>query len=415
VSISEHDKTVLKRLAAQKAAIAALPIQKQRADMWRRLNGLKKVRPLVYVKTSEVPWHETGITDKLETTDPFCRTLELDLRKLLYQWEHMQGDMVVENKMACQMVITETGCGLDEISQKTYSAPSSVASRHFEPQIKTEKDIEKIKPPVVTYDAKATERKIEIMNEIFGGIMPVEIFGAKMFWFVPWDYLVTIWGAQEVLLDLAMRPEMVKAAMDMLVDAQLNRLEQWEKLNALALNNDGTVFGSGGYALTNDLPQNDFDPFRVRPIDTWGSCAAQIFSEVSPQMHKEFALDFEMRWLRRFGLTAYGCCEPLHNKIDILRQIPNLRRISVSPWANVTDAAERIGSDYVFSYKPSPAIFACEDWEPEKVSADLAEVFEKTRNCRIEVIMKDISTVRNDPVRLWDWTRIASEVAKEFA
>ena len=29
--------------------------------------------------------------------------------------------------------------------------------------------------------------------------------------------------------------------------------------------------------------------------------------------------------------------------------------------------------------------------------------------------MKDISTVRYQPQRLWEWARIASEVANEFA
>jgi hypothetical protein len=27
-------------------------------------------------------------------------------------------------------------------------------------------------------------------------------------------------------------------------------------------------------------------------------------------MHEEFALQYEKRWLERFGLTYYGCCEP---------------------------------------------------------------------------------------------------------
>ena len=47
--------------------------------------------------------------------------------------------------------------------------------------------------------------------------------------------------------------------------------------------------------------------------------------------------------------------EDLTNKIDMLRTIPNLRRIAVSPFANVRRCAEQIGTDYVMSYRPSPA------------------------------------------------------------
>jgi len=31
----------------------------------------------------------------------------------------------------------------------------------------------------------------------------------------------------------------------------------------------------------------------------------------------------------------------------------------------------------------------------------------------VEMIMKDTHTVRNDPRRMWDWVRIAKEVAEE--
>ncbi|GAI58840.1 unnamed protein product [marine sediment metagenome] len=50
----------------------------------------------------------------------------------------------------------------------------------------------------------------------------------------------------------------------------------------------------------------------------------------------------------KFGLVAYGCCEDLTYKVDMLRQIPNLRRIAVPPFADAAKCAEQIGRDYVF-------------------------------------------------------------------
>ena len=47
-------------------------------------------------------------------------------------------------------------------------------------------------------------------------------------------------------------------------------------------------------------------------------------------MHDEFCVQYEMKWMERFGLVAYGCCEPLHNKIGMLRKIKRLRKISMS-------------------------------------------------------------------------------------
>jgi len=187
-------------------------------------------------------------------------------------------------------------------------------------------------------------------------------------------------------------------------------LDQFDKMNLLSLDNDNTRVGSGGYGYTSQLPGNDFDPEHVRPHNMWGCSNAQIFSEVSPRMHWEFAVEHDMRWLKRFGMTYYGCCEPLDKKMSILRKIPNLRKISVSPWCNLDKIINEIGADYVISRKPSPAIFAGMNWDPQRARSEIREVIEKANGqCHIEFIMKDISTVQYKPKQLWEWARIAME------
>ena len=86
-----------------------------------------------------------------------------------------------------------------------------------------------------------------------------------------------------------------------------------------------------GEADIFELPQADFDGTHVRPVDQWGHATTQIFSEVSPAMHEEFAIRYESRWLANFGHNYDGCCEPLHKRIKIIKRLPNLRRVSVSP------------------------------------------------------------------------------------
>jgi len=198
------------------------------------------------------------------------------------------------------------------------------------------------------------------------------------------------------------------------VAAWLHRLEQYEELGILTLNNGPHRIGSGGFGFTNELPQADFDGKDVRAIDMWGYSTAQIFAGVSSQMHEEFALQYERRWLERFGLTYYGCCEPLHKKIHILESIPNLRKISISPWADSEEAAASIGDKYVLSLKPSPAGLAAENWNLEAARAELYKQLERTKGCVLEVTMKDVSTSRNDPRRLWKWGDMATEVTEKF-
>jgi len=416
MAVSHDDKTILRDLGKQIAEIAALPVHKEKADLWRRLNGLEKVRPLVLI--NETPWPEMDVDGELALgcSDSWCRQVERGLRRTLYQWRHMPADMVVEPRLWCPLVIHDTGFGLEEEADvASVECAGAITSRHFRPQITKPEDIEKIKMPEVTHDAEASERRYQQMCEIFDGIIPVKQRGIAGCWFTPWDELVVWWGVQEALTDLALRPEMVHAAMRRLVDAHLQRLNQWEEQNLLALNNGNVGAGSGGFGYTDELPQPDFDPKHVRPIDLWGSATPQIFSEVSPEMHWEFALKHEMRWLERFGLTYYGCCEPLHLKMGILRKIPNLRKVSMSPMADKAKGAEEIGADYVFSLKPNPAVLAWDKWNPDEARKNLREDLDKARGCVVEVIMKDISTVRHEPQRLWEWCEIAMQEAENFA
>jgi hypothetical protein len=303
----------------------------------------------------------------------------------------------------------------EEVDIVRTDAASDVVSRHYHLQIQCEKDLEKIKTPVLTHDQAATDQRVERTRELVGESLRVELRNQSVAWFAPWDELIRWWGVEEAMTDMADRPELVRAAMDRLVGAYLARLDQLQELNLLTLNNNNQRIGSGGLGYCDDLPGPDFDRQRVRTHNLWGNATAQIFSEISPAMHEEFALQFERRWLRRFGLTYYGCCEPLHLKLDILKSVPNLRKVSMSPKADLDKAVAQIGRRYVLSHKPNPAVFAGDAWHPEEARRQLRAALDKMRGCCVEVIMKDISTVRYEPRRLCEWAKIAGEMTAEYA
>ena len=413
--ITTHDRDVLHRLAAQVAEIIALPCQRETAAAWTRLNRRQPGRPLVWI--NELPWHEMNVNDELTPVcrDPEWRAVESAMRRTLYEWEHLRADMVIGPAFLVPMAIHDTGFGIGEVTRtEATDAASDVVSREFTPQIQNEQDLEKIKTPVVTHDAAATAARLQQFTELFGDLLDVRPYGVGFSWFAPWDELIRWWGVQEAMMDLVLRPELVHAAMDRLVTAYLARLDQWEKLNLLSLNNGNFRIGSGGLGYTDELPAPGFDPDRVRPLDQWGNATAQIFSEVSPDMHEEFALQYERRWLQRFGQTYYGCCEPLWLKLDILKSVPNLRKVSMSPWNKLDRAAERIGRNYVFSLKPNPAVLATDQWNLAQARRELEKALAASRGCVVEIILKDVSTVRYEPQRVWEWAAMAKEVAAAY-
>ena len=413
-AVPNEDKRILRELGKRIAEIAALPVQQERRLLWARLNQLQSVRPMVWL--FEVPWNEMEVDDGLnvQCTSPWCKGIELDFRRKLYQWDHMQGDMVVEPAFLVPPALRDTGFGIDEKADIARTDPtSSVVSRHYHIQISDERDIGKIQIPQISLDEEAWDRNLRLYTDIFDGVLPVRKVGVRGTSIAPWDLLVRLTGVEELLEDMCTRPDYVHKLIDRLTRAYTHRLDRYQQLNVLALNND--TRSGGGFQYTDELPPPDYDPNRIRPRDMWGRTMSQIFSAVSPAMHEEFALQYECQWLNRFGLTYYGCCEPLDKKVGILRKnVPNLRKISMSPWIDLDVAADAIGTDFVFSWKPNPEVLAHDDWDPDFVRRDMHSTLARLKGMHVEIIMKDISTVRHDPHRLWDWARIASEVAQEW-
>ena len=118
--------------------------------------------------------------------------------------------------------------------------------------------------------------------------------------------------------------------------------------------------------------------------------------------------------MEKCGLSYYGCCEPLDRFIPYLKKISNMRKIGVTPWANVLSCAEQIGGDYVLARKPNPANAA--RFDRETVAKEITETIEAAipNKCPYEFVLKDISTVNNTPQNLIAWTKTVIEVIDKY-
>jgi len=411
MSTSTKDQNILRELARRVAEIAALPIQQETIALWKALNSLKPVRAMVMI--DQIPWHEMDVDGELtlQTEDAFCRDIETQLRRTLYSWKHMRADMVVQPFVTIHKAIRGADFGVRVIEETAVTDPrNSVVGHRYIDQIKSEEDIMRIQVPNIVHNEGATKQAEERAREILDGILEVHMQGALP-GFAPWDQIVQWRGPDNMILDMADRPDFMHRIIARLTDAHLSMLSQLEDKGLLGFG-QGTIHCSG--AFTDELPAPGFDTQRPRARDLWTFGMAQIFSTVSPAMHQEFEIDYAARWYARFGLGYYGCCEPLDKKVDIIRNLPHVRKISMSPWVDVEKGAEQIGRDFVFSRKPNPAFLAWDTWRPEAVEQDLRDTQEKCNRCGcpFEFILKDISTVHYQPQRLWEWVDIAMSVVK---
>jgi hypothetical protein len=410
------DVAVVRELAARVADIAALPVQQERIREWEALNGLRPERPMAMI--DEIPWHEMNVEDELTvvSSDPFCRAAETQLRRTLYRWNHMRVDMVVEPYADVPKVIKRSGWGVD-VAEDTIDQPGgTIQSHRYADQLATPEDVEKFRVPEVSLDVEATVAIEAKAHECLDGLLQVRMQGLTG-WngdelaFALWDDIERLRGTEPILYDFVDRPEHLHAIAERFTQVRLAELDVLEEKGLLGYGIN-RIHCTGAH--TDELPRPGFDPARPRAIDNWTVGRSQLFVSVSDAAFDEFVPAYYARWFARFGLGYFGCCDPLHSRVDSVRKISNVRKISMSPWSNVQRGAEAIGPDYVFSRKPNPAMVAMDTWVPEIAVKDFEETLAATRanGCPVEFTLKDISTCRNDPRRLWEWAEIATRMTR---
>ena len=408
--IQPSDRAILRGLAAQAAEIAALPVQGDKRRLWRNLNALQPERPMVMI--DQVCWNEMDLNDELQLRceDEECRAYEEHLRRILYQWRHFPVDMVVEPFIRVPKAITNTGFGIavhENIA--VMDATNSVVGHYYLNQFQTMDDLEKIQAPRISHDPRETERRLEVAHDMFDGLLEVRAEGMDPYLSL-WDPISTWMGVESVLYALVDQPELMHALAERMTEGYLGMIDQLEE-QGLLCGPQSLIHCTGAY--TDELPAPGYDPARPRAKDRWMFGLAQMFSTVSPRMFREFEVNYTSRICARFGLVYYGCCDPLDGKMKEVRMIPNVRKVSMSPWVDQERGAAEIRGHFVFSRKPSPAMLAFDGFDAESVRADLTA----TRNicarygCPLELILKDISTVRYDPYRLFQWAEIAMQGA----
>jgi len=408
--MNPHDRKILRDLAKRVADVAALPVQAERRQAWRLHNDLKTKRPMILV-FPEGSWEELLPDKVLRCEEEAARRIEWQLRSRIYYCDHLQDDAVIEKTWTVSKVIRRSGWGLE---RKRIPSPERRGAWIFDPVIHEPADMKKLRFPDVTYDEAATVQALAAAQDLFGDVLDVRLKGVAHISFHLMSLYTDLRGLEQVMMDMVLNPSWLHDAMAFLTEGHRRLVQQYIDLNLLSLNNDDTYHSSGGNGYTDDLPAPGFDPDRVRPLDMWASAEAQELAGVSPKMHAEFSLDYEKTLLAPFGLNGYGCCEALDRKMEDALTIPNIRRISISPFSDVAVCAEQLRDTAIFSWKPHPAhlVGAFND---DHIRAYIRHAVEVTQanDCVMEMVLKDTHTCEHHPERFDHWVAIAREVRQE--
>jgi len=253
--------------------------------------------------------------------------------------------------------------------------------------------------------------EIRAVRDLIGDIMPVHVRKSTVY--PIWggtdlsETAGSLLGLEELMYMLYENPELVHRLMAFTRDAVLANLDQG------AAAGDWSTVENCNYGLppdVDDLPEPKPNSHGASLKDLWFFTHAQEFEAVSPAQHEEFLLQYQMPIMARFGLVNYGCCETLDNKVDMLRQIPNLRRILMGPRADIARGCRQVGHDYVVSWRPNPAMVAS-GFDAGAVRETIRSGFAAATaaGCNIEIMLKEMMTIENDISRLFNWTEIAMQ------
>ena len=404
--MTQRDKEIVRELAKRYLELASGEEQQKMNARFKATNDLQIVRPPVLL--DEIPWYQMDIDGDLTCLceDKGARDAEAFFRRALYRRKYFRADTLFEPFFRVRMAYDSSGIGL-EVKENVLRTDGTnhIVSHGYCDQLTDETDLEQIKIPTFTARPDKDAKAMELYTDLLGDSIPVKLCGVGIYYDACWDQIMRYHLLEEILYDLYDRPEFLHAVRRRWNDiklAELDFIESQLHVDPSSPNLHCTPAAVSGLAE---------DGLKA----TWYRTMAQGFSDVSPEMHEEFDVDYSMELASRFAYTYYGCCEPLDRKLDVICRIPNLRKIGVSPWAKEETMAEYMGGKYVYARKPNPAHVAIKT-DPEVIRRETETTVRLCQKygCPAEFVLKDISTVSHRPENLIVWSKTVSEVLDEY-
>ncbi len=409
MNIMERD--ILRRLVTEYMEAASLPVQREKIRLWKALNRSRIERPMITI--DQLPWNELACEElTLQIGDPYWRGVENNLRQTLYKWRHFRVDMVLDPFIPIPKALHHTGYGLHSREETIGAADSTAKSYHFINQLESLEDVRKITDYHITHDEAETARRMAEAADLFGDIAPAVPMG-HTFHLGIWDIISGYMGVDNAYIAFMDNPDLLHAAMERLTQATLCAIED---ANACGGHNDNANICHCSYIYTDELLPDSGMGGGPRSENCWAFGLAQLFTSISPAMFEEFELPYISRMAEKFGMIYYGCCDRLDDRLDIVKRIPHVRKVSCSPWSDRAHFAAEIGPKLIMSNKPTPALLATDSFDEDAVRRDLELTcrLAKENGVNLEFLLKDISTVRGDPHRLTRWADTAMRVVEAW-
>lgn len=403
---SSPDHNVLRRLAGRWMELACLPVMSERRRLWTALKDLRPERPMVLFETwtleDYIPENE------LQCADPFFREVELLMRRAIRQVEEIGDDILIEPhwRLYWDIRVDAPDFWVGLTTAHADDAHGGQVAYRYNHPIRTPADVAQLQPRAWQVEREKTREKQARLQEAFGGALPVVIHGTGGLHGGLTGDLFRLVGNDNLLLWTYDAPEALRQVMAYLRDDRLAYFRWLEGEGLLGLNNDSELVGSGSPGATTRLPADGFSG-QPRLRDLWVWMESQETTMISPAMFTNLFLPYMAEVSRVFGLVYYGCCEPVHDRWDkIAAAIPHVGGVSISPWCDMRQMAEKLGRERVFSRKPKPWPISGPAADFDALEQDLDETLAAARDGCLEIIYRDVYRIHGDRPRLREWVEL---------
>jgi hypothetical protein len=417
-----EDRRTIRELAARWAALAGDPVMGERKRQWTALHDLRPERPMVLVETSSIDGFVAP--GEIRCTHPILRAVEQNLRDHIRHAEDVGDDVVLEPYYRIGWSLDTPTFGVDVVTTPAEVAEGEVALGYtFNFPIRQPADISLLRPRTFAVDRAGTLERQRVIEDVMGDLLPVRVgnydhfmveqgnesWAGNFFIGLTWQIYRFI-GNDGLLYWLYDSPDTIRWLMEYMSRDRETMFAFLEREGLIVPNTDNQMAGPRAYGYVSELPGPDTTaPANLR--DMWCWAESQETSSISPDMFREFFLPYIARLSARFGLVYYGCCEPVHDRLELIMDaIPNLRSVSVSSWADFGKVAEMLGRRYVYSRKPNPAFMSGANLDWDLAEADLRRTYAAARDCNVELLFRDIYTVDRDLPRIARWVEMARSV-----
>ena len=410
--IPENERSYLRELAARQAEIAALPIMAQRKQMWFDLNdGARDPQPPVVIET----W--TFDRDFMPPEVFRCQSeaglqIERQLLRNIRNHEYIDDDKVMPDTFDIGWFVDIDRFGVPIKTEKVLDREGvATGYRFLHPIVDLERDFELLRPSVCRVDRERTLAWQAFLDDLLGELLPVTIRTGTYGHTFLTHSVVELMGMEAFFFAMHDSPDALHRLMGYLRDNALRVMRWAEAEELLRVNNRNQDSFGSSYNFTTRLPAPDYAGGPARLRDMWGSANSQETVGVSPRMFHEFCFPYFRDVCEPLGLVYWGCCEAAHPFWDDIRQLPHLKKVSISRWCDERLIAEAMqGSGVVYSRKPDPNFLSVDvRLDEEAWAAHIRQTLEVARGLPVEFIVRDVYTVHDN----LDNPRRAVEVARQ--